>query len=70
MFERVIESGPVSEIDFGTGNESYKRDWTNSRRELCRLHAFDPGSIRGVVLSTSRQMRVMWQKMTANVRNR
>ncbi len=33
LMERVIDGDRVEEIDFLTGNEAYKQDWMNARRE-------------------------------------
>lgn len=33
MFEHVIDRDKVGEIDFGTGNDAYKRDWMEDCRE-------------------------------------
>jgi len=35
LMEHVIDSDKVSEIDFLTGNDSYKQDWMSERRERC-----------------------------------
>lgn len=37
LMEQVIDSDKVSEIDFLTGNDSYKQDWMSERRERCSL---------------------------------
>lgn len=37
LMEHVIDSDKVSEIDFLTGNDSYKQDWMSERRERCSL---------------------------------
>ncbi|MCW8827429.1 MAG: GNAT family N-acetyltransferase [Gammaproteobacteria bacterium] len=37
LMEHVIDSDKVSEIDFLTGNDSYKQDWMSERRERSSL---------------------------------
>jgi len=37
LMERVIDTDKVTEIDFLTGNESYKQDWMSERRERVLL---------------------------------
>jgi hypothetical protein len=46
MFEHVIDRDKVREIDFGTGNDPYKRDWMESVRSRYRLEAIRPFSLR------------------------
>jgi CelD/BcsL family acetyltransferase involved in cellulose biosynthesis len=38
----------VSRIDYGTGDDGYKRDWMGERATLWRLEAFNPASPRGL----------------------
>ena len=35
-------SDGVKRVDFGTGNDAYKRDWMNRHRKLWRIEAFNP----------------------------
>jgi len=39
LFERVIDTDRVQTIDFGTGDDPYKRDWMESQRPRYRLTA-------------------------------
>lgn len=45
LFRHVIEIDGVQRIDFGTGNDSYKRDWMNRHEPLWRLEAFNPSRL-------------------------
>jgi len=52
LMEHVIDLDKVSEIDFLTGNDSYKQDWMSERRERCRLSFIntpEPGKRAGLV---------------------
>ncbi|MDE2561639.1 MAG: GNAT family N-acetyltransferase [Sphingomonadales bacterium] len=40
LFRHVIDVDKVREIDFGTGNDPYKRDWMESVRQRWRLDAW------------------------------
>ena len=42
MFERAIDCDRVALIDYGTGDDGYKRDWMSERRSLCELTLTDP----------------------------
>lgn len=48
MFRRAIDRDRVRVIDYGTGDDAYKRDWMEKRRPLWRLQAFNPGTLRGL----------------------
>lgn len=48
MFRRAIDEDRVSVIDYGTGDDAYKRDWMDQRRPLWRLQAYNPGTLRGL----------------------
>lgn len=42
MFQRVIETDRVAQVDFGTGDDRYKADWMDERRPLYELRLFNP----------------------------
>ena len=42
LFRHVIEVDGVRRVDFGTGNDAYKRDWMNRYDPLWRIEAFNP----------------------------
>ncbi len=42
LFEQVIDRDGVSLVDFGTGNDGYKRDWMEQVRPRYRLDMFRP----------------------------
>ncbi len=44
LFEHVIDRDKVSLVDFGTGNDGYKRDWMETQRLRYRLDMLLPGS--------------------------
>ena len=48
MFRRAIDGDHVRVIDYGTGDDAYKRDWMDERRPLWRLQAFNPATLRGL----------------------
>lgn len=42
LFEQVIDQDKVTLIDFGTGDDAYKRDWMELQRPRYRLDMFRP----------------------------
>lgn len=48
MFRAALDEDRVERIDYGTGDEPYKRDWMDERAILWRLEAFNPASPRGL----------------------
>ena len=50
MFKHAIDEDHVGNIDFGTGNETYKRDWMDERRQIVTLRAVSTRTIRGAAL--------------------
>lgn len=42
LFERVIDGDGVDLVDFGTGNDPYKRDWMEIDRPRYRIDCLDP----------------------------
>jgi len=48
MFERAIDGDRVNLIDFGTGDDRYKRDWMDSRSPLLTLNLFNSRKLAGL----------------------
>lgn len=46
LFERVIDTDGVDHVDFGTGDDAYKRDWMESVRTRWRLDCLRPADPR------------------------
>ncbi|MXO83725.1 GNAT family N-acetyltransferase [Altererythrobacter aestiaquae] len=42
LFEHVMDTDKVQLIDFGTGNDPYKRDWMEEDRPRYRIDCLDP----------------------------
>lgn len=55
MFRRAIDEDRVREIDYGTGDDAYKRDWMDERRQLWRLTAYNPRTVRGLAMAGKAQ---------------
>jgi len=46
LFRHMIDREKVAHIDYGTGNNAYKRDWMERTRPMLRLDCFDPRQAR------------------------
>ena len=45
LFRHVMTVDEVRRVDFGTGDDAYKRDWMNRHEPLWRIEAFNPSRI-------------------------
>lgn len=45
LFRHVIDVDHVRRVDFGTGDDAYKRDWMNRHEPLWRIEAFNSARI-------------------------
>ncbi|HVQ08296.1 MAG TPA: GNAT family N-acetyltransferase [Allosphingosinicella sp.] len=48
MFRHVLDKDRVGAIDYGTGDDGYKKDWMAERRPLWRVSAYNPRTYRGL----------------------
>lgn len=49
MFEYVIEKDKVKEIDYLSGDDAYKKDWMNQRRERWVIVAYNKKTVVGIL---------------------
>ena len=59
LFEHVIDTDGVSLIDFGTGNDAYKRDWMELDRPRYRIDCLDPRQPRAWPALAKRLIRAL-----------
>jgi CelD/BcsL family acetyltransferase involved in cellulose biosynthesis len=48
MFRRAIDTDRVKAIDYGTGDDGYKKDWMAERRTLWQIEAFNRDTLGGL----------------------
>jgi CelD/BcsL family acetyltransferase involved in cellulose biosynthesis len=48
MFRHVLDRDRVRSIDYGTGDDGYKRDWMEERRVLWQLALYNRRTLRGL----------------------
>lgn len=60
MFRQVITIDKVRRVDFGTGNDRYKRDWMNRHNRLWRIEAYNPSRL-SAWLPALRQALADWR---------
>jgi hypothetical protein len=49
MFRAALDEDRVRRIDYGTGDDAYKRDWMEERVPLWRIAAFNPATASGLL---------------------
>jgi hypothetical protein len=59
LFAHAIDRDHVSLIDFGTGDDAYKRDWMEDDRPRYRIDCLDPGSISAWPALLKRALRAL-----------
>ena len=47
LLEHVIDQDRVTEVDFGAGDDPFKKDWMPKRRERWGLIGYDPRTLKG-----------------------
>lgn len=57
MLQNVMTSDGIREIDFGPGDEPYKKQWLSKTRELWRLTVYDPRRVKGALGLLRRKAR-------------
>ncbi|MDJ0977859.1 MAG: GNAT family N-acetyltransferase [Erythrobacter sp.] len=61
LFERVIDGDGVELIDFGTGDEPFKRDWMETTRPRYQIDCLDMRSARAWVDLARLALRRSWE---------
>lgn len=59
LFERVIDGDKVDLVDFGTGDDPYKRDWMELDRPRYRIDCLDPNQPKAWPALAKRTLRAL-----------
>ncbi len=65
MFRRAIDEDRVRLIDYGTGDDGYKRDWMDERRQLWRILAYNPRTWRGIAGAARRRASALVARLSS-----
>lgn len=68
MMRHSIDVDRVEEIDFGSGDDSYKKDWMSARREKWDLTGFNRATPRGLLAAASWRGKVAAQAAATRIR--
>jgi len=66
MFRHAITQDRVDRIDFGTGDDAYKADWTDTARPLVRLRLWNARTLRGVLGAARDNASVLARRLRAS----
>ena len=65
MFRSAFDDDRVVRIDYGTGDDGYKRDWMEDRHVLWRFEAYNPSTFAGL----KAEARARVSKLVRNLRS-
>jgi len=65
MFKYVLETDRVDKVDYLSGDDTYKKDWMPNRREMWGMAAFNPKTLRGLVMGVGNLVSSLARKCRA-----
>ncbi len=63
MIRRLIEEEHVRMLDFGRGDDPYKRSWTTERHVRAGMLIVDPLSVRGSLTMARQRVGAAWRRL-------
>lgn len=57
LFKTVIEKDSVVEVEYGTGNEAYKKDWVEQLRQRVIIDIYNEKTLRGKLLFLVKRLK-------------
>jgi len=74
LMRQVLDEDKVQEVDYLIGDDAYKKDWMNHRRERWGIAAYNPYTLGGLagatVQITGKARRALLNKITARTADR
>lgn len=64
MFKAVIEQDKIQEIEYGTGDEAYKRDWMSQSRQRITVDIYNAHTLRGRLLYVFKRIKQRFKRQT------
>lgn len=65
LFRKAFDADKVARIDFGTGDDGYKRDWIEASAPLVTLEAWDPRQTAAWPALAKRKVKRLATRLTA-----
>ena len=65
MFRQAIDVDRSAIIDYGSGDDPYKRDWMSERRQYWGLEVYDTRSLAGWAIHAAKRLRDRFRKPAA-----
>jgi hypothetical protein len=63
MFKHALDVDRVSEIDYLSGDDAYKRSWMTARRQRVGLVACNPKTPRGLLIGAKKYAGQIWRRI-------
>lgn len=70
MMQAAIEIDQVQVVDYLTGDDVYKQDWMNQRRERWAIRGFNPRRVKGCAAAANSFGRIITKQILSKVRGK
>ena len=63
VIRSLMDEGGVAELDFGRGDDEYKRDWAGERRQRIGVMLANPRRPAGMLLLARQAAGPVWRRL-------